>query len=86
MALALATVLIGASLPGTASASAAGDVPTAPSSPALTTAFVPVQRFWSTRRDISRDEVRAAVAGESATFSRVVVASEIRPGCGPRWT
>jgi poly-gamma-glutamate capsule biosynthesis protein CapA/YwtB (metallophosphatase superfamily) len=39
-------------------------------------AFVPVQRFWSARRDISFEEVRAAVGGESNTFSRVLVAVE----------
>ncbi len=38
--------------------------------------FVPVQRFWSARRDISLKEVRAAVAGESTAFSRVLVAAE----------
>ena len=39
-------------------------------------AFVPVLRFWSAQRDISLKEVRAAVAGESKAFSRVLVAVE----------
>lgn len=38
--------------------------------------FVPVRRFWNAQRDISLDEIRAAVAGRSETFARVVVASD----------
>jgi len=38
--------------------------------------FVPVRRFWSTQRDISLEEVRAAIEGRSDDFRRVVVASE----------
>ena len=45
-------------------------------------AFVPVQRFWSARRDISFEEIRAAMGGESNTFSRVLVAVKDRRTVG----
>jgi poly-gamma-glutamate capsule biosynthesis protein CapA/YwtB (metallophosphatase superfamily) len=51
----------------------------APVAPAVGTAepvpFVPVRRFWSARRDIALEEVRAAVEGRSDEIRRVVVAS-----------
>ena len=59
-----ATPSVEVALPVAVEASAEGQV------------FVPVQRFWSARRDISLKEVRAAVAGESTAFSRVLVAAE----------
>jgi poly-gamma-glutamate capsule biosynthesis protein CapA/YwtB (metallophosphatase superfamily) len=37
--------------------------------------FVPVLRFWSRQRDITLDEVRAALEGRSQRYERVVVAS-----------
>lgn len=47
-----------------------------PVAPESGVAFVPVLRFWTGRRDVSLDEVRAAVEGRHPVFKRVVVASE----------
>ena len=39
-------------------------------------AFVPVRRFWSAERDISLDDVRAAIEGRHDDVKRVLVASD----------
>lgn len=43
-------------------------------------AFVPVLRFWTPTRDITLDEVLAAVKGRSKAFKRVVVAADDASG------
>jgi hypothetical protein len=45
-------------------------------------AYVPVRRFWSADDGISLDELRAAIAGRSERFRRVVIAA---PDPGPLW-
>lgn len=57
---------------------AAGEGPAASMKPATaagSVAYVPVLRFWTPSRDISREDVRAAVEGRSERFDRVVVAA-----------
>ena len=44
--------------------------------PADGVAFVPVLRFWTPQRDITLEDVRAAVEGRSKDFGRVVVGTE----------
>ena len=39
-------------------------------------AFVPVQRFWTPRRDISMAELRAAIEGRHADLRRVLIAAD----------
>lgn len=44
--------------------------------PADGVAFVPVLRFWTAERDITLDEVRAAIEGRSEVYARVVIAAD----------
>ncbi len=73
--LAAALSVCSASLAGAASPSPEARTADPPASPAGQV-FVPVQRFWSPRRDISLEEIRAALEGTSNEFSRVLVASD----------
>ncbi len=43
-------------------------------------AYVPVLRFWTPQRDITLDEVRAAIEGRGEDFDRVAVASDDASG------
>ena len=62
--------------PSTSPAASPGTLPLQPLAAEQTRAFVPVLRFWSQVRDISADEMRAAVEGRSKMYKRVLVAAE----------
>jgi poly-gamma-glutamate synthesis protein (capsule biosynthesis protein) len=56
--------------------------PEAPEAPVAAVAYVPVLRFWSERREVTLEEVRAAVEGRHPRFRSVLVAG---PDPAPLW-
>lgn len=78
----LAALLLGVALLTTSAAPAVSADPSPgpetpePVSGEAMVALVPVLRFWTPRRDISSDEVRAAIEGGSEDFRRVLVMVE----------
>lgn len=50
--------------------------PTSSATPDQITPFVPVSSFWASRRDISLDEVEAAIEGRHTRYRQVVIATD----------
>jgi poly-gamma-glutamate capsule biosynthesis protein CapA/YwtB (metallophosphatase superfamily) len=77
-----ATPALPSATPASPSATPVASIEPAPPGPSTesTTALVPVVAFWSPETSISRAELEAALAGESARYGRVIVPAEDRAG------
>ena len=53
-----------------------GDAVEKPAAAEAMAAFVPVLRFWTPRREITLEQVRAAIEGRSDDYRRVLVAAD----------